>query len=319
MSVAEHPEFTSGKRLFTPDNALGIIQSQMYAKQRKINTSHLNKLCREMKDGTFSPVANIMFATVEGEDERCINGNHTLSAIVKTGIQQCLPTTQYDCATEDQRSRLYFRIDRQRKRDLSDSIRALGMDEVLNLQPFQIKMLVYSFRYIKTNWGVGSNANDLFSDDYMLSLTPWWADDCRNLFECVSPCSSYDRGLLTIQSVMPVALVTMHYQKEKAMNFWRQYVQDDGLGRYDPRKKARIFVKETKRKTDMSFEPVRKNVVTRGVIIAWNRFYDGDQVVKRIVSKNPTKIVEIKGTPYTGHQAADFLPEWGDFDFDDLS
>lgn len=302
----------SSIQLFDRQNA-EFAQKLRYKYQRNISAMHLETLKMAMIEGSFSPVNTIMFAQV-ANDNACINGQHTMQAIIETGCAYSLPTVQYYCDTEQERAQLYYRIDKQRRRVIGDSVRSLGLPEKINLTPTQIKVGIAALRYIRGNWGVNRNAYVLLSDDHAISILPHWVNDINDIYDAISPCGAQERSMILKKSVFPLALVTMHYSREKAFLFWRQVAQDDGLERWDARKTIRGWLLD-KAKSIRSFnKATNENEVSRGVALAWNAFYE-NRTLRYIGVKDTTKNIQILGTPYNGAQDKDFLPEWSKFDF----
>lgn len=309
-------KFDNGE-LYTPDRAARIISGRMYDKQRPLSDVIVNSYSESMRIGDFSPVSNIVFAHVEGDAHKagvCIDGQHTLHAIVRSGVDIVLPTSYAECATEEDRAVAYAHIDRNRARYIGDSIRALGMSDELELTPMQIRLIVASIRFAKGGWGVESNLNRKYSEDSVLRLVPWWANACRTIYDAISSASTEERRYVLRRPIFPIALITMHYQSESAFLFWRQVALSDGLVRDDPRRKAREHIEKSQRPTNAtSARFVRDTELTRGVIHAWNAYHEGRKTLGYIKVAKPSGIVRILGTPYNGRQDSDFWPEWSEF------
>lgn len=289
-------------------------QAMRYRHQRKLSSLQVNLLTDAMNDGSFSPVNTIMFAQVDN-DNACINGQHTMEAIIRSNKFYELPVVQYLCDTEQERSQLYYRIDRQRRRVISDSVRSLDLPQKTGLTPTQIKISVAALRHIKGNWGVNRNAFSLLSDDRVLAMLPFWVNDISGVYSSITPCSNGERGLILKKAVFSVALVTAHYAPAKAFEFWRQVAQDDGLERYDPRKTIRTWLWERARNRNDFSGGVIENEVSRAVALAWNAYCE-ERTLRYTLVRDATKPMVLLGTPYNGAQDKDFLPEWSAFSFE---
>lgn len=299
-------------QLFDKPKALIALQ-QRYIHQRNLSPLQLQALKTAMVEGTFSPVNAIMFAQV-GNENALVNGQHTLTAVVETGSSYTMPVVQYHCDTEEERAQLYYRIDKQRRRNLGDSTRSLELSSSLNLTPTQITITVAAFRHIKGNWGVNRNIYGILNDDRAISMLPYWRDDVAGVYDAITPCTSDERRMVLRKAVFSVALVTMHYCRDKAFDFWRQVAQDDGLERYDPRKTIRIWLQEKASSRSDYRAGVLDNEVSRAVALAWNAYCES-RTLRYTVVKDSLKPMVLHGTPYRGAQDKDFLPEWTRFDF----
>lgn len=300
-------------QLFDRDKAASAFRMR-YDHQRNISPLHLDAVKTMMVEGTFSPVNTIMFADVGGKHNALINGQHTMLAIDEIGTAYELPVVQYHCDTEDERAQLYYRADKPRRRNLGDSTRSLHLPSSLNLTPTQISLTVAAFRHIKGNWGTNRHVYGLMSDDKAISLIPFWRDDVASVYEAITPCNNEERRTIIRKAVLSVALITMHYSRDKAFGFWRQVAQDDGLERYDPRKTIRTWLHEKASSGGDRRTRILDNEVSRGVALAWNAHCE-NRTLRYINVKDVQKPIVLDGTPYRGYQDKDFLPEWSNFAF----
>jgi hypothetical protein len=276
-----------------------------YKHQRAINPYTLQLLVNAMADGTFSPVNSIMFSVLNGRSS-LINGQHTLTAIVRSGKPQTMPVVFYEVEDGEEEAMLYFRIDRQRRRNFADSIRSTAICDELRITPTQAKETAGALRFAKGNFGVKRSYGMLVSDDEMLQWIKEWAWEIKAIHACITPCGSYERRLVLSVPVYSVALITMRYQPDKAREFWRQVAQGDGLERGDPRKTLREWLMSLKGQTQR-FGEIPKYTMTRCCIAAWNNWFIGKEM-KMMSTRVKLGPVKIAGTSYSGNQADDFLP-----------
>lgn len=240
-----------------------IWLKRKYKHQRAVNWGHVKDLARAMFDGTFSPVSTIMFSSING-DYHLINGQHTLHAIVMSKKAQTLPVTYYSVQDEAEEAELYYRIDRQRKRSLADSIRSTELPERLGLTPTKMREIASALRFIKNGFGSQAKKNNFVSDDDLVEWLPMWAWECRQLYHAITPSSDRERNLIVRQAVFGVALITMRYQPEKAREFWYQVARDDGLERHDPRKTLRTWLFSAQGQSLAPGKRLRSNELARG-------------------------------------------------------
>lgn len=276
-----------------------------YKHQRKVSRPHVEHLAKAMADGTFSPVSIIMFSVLNGE-MHLINGQQTLHAIVRSEKPQMLPVMFYEVSDESEEAKLYFHIDRQRRRGFEDSVRATGICETTNMMPSMIRNTARALRFIKGSFGAKRGYTDYVTDDELLEWLPWWEWEAKAIYNAITPCNHYDRSMVLSVPVFSVALVTMRYQPAKAREFWRQVAQDDRLERDDPRKVLRNWLISIKGQRTRTKSEVRLDESSRGCILAWNAYFAGKKLRSlRGIKTGPVKIL---GTSYSGLQGEDFLP-----------
>lgn len=113
---------------FTPHVAQNIIDNHMYNHQRPISKMQTNQFANAMKSGIFAPVSTITFA-VENGSFSCIDGQHTLRALVQSDTILTLPVM----VINDKQHKLYSKIDRGRPRVMGDTLRAYDFASTIGL------------------------------------------------------------------------------------------------------------------------------------------------------------------------------------------
>ncbi len=291
-------------QLITPEQAK-IWLEQKYEHQRPISSTHVENLARAMQDGTFAPVSSIMFAVLKGV-QCLINGQQTLSAIIKSKISQTLPVVFYEVDSDKEVAELYFRIDRQRQRNLGDSIRATDLPRETGLSPSVIKVTMSALRHMRGNFGTNREIMRGVSDDDLVSWMPNWTWEVNMVRNSIMPCGDINIRMIEQQAVLSVAMITMRYQTQKAREFWRQVAQDDGLQKYDPRKTIRNYLISIRAAYNQT-KRVRAHEISRSVILAWNAYYEGRNL-RYVQPRDITSPVRILGTVFSGVQADNFVP-----------
>ena len=125
---------TVGYDLITPLKAKNWLEKN-HSRQRKIVPSMVNKLVKAMKAEKFSPDVNDI---VFDEDGRLVNGQNTLTAIVKAG-------KTYNMAVKRNvpREIVLILMDTGRNRSAADRYRAAHGDDI-SLKEFSIIKLLDS-------------------------------------------------------------------------------------------------------------------------------------------------------------------------------
>lgn len=275
-----------------------------FDKQRKLNDATVQHLMEMMRRGTFT-TNTIKFALL-GDRRVMINGQHTLTAIVRSGKAVVLPVEDFTVSDEEDIATLYYHEDIGRRRTFADSIRAVSGSERFNLTHTQIKQVGAALKWIRSGFGVSRKDYNLCTQDDLLEWMPNWSWECRRLYQAITPCEGDARNMIIQQAVMSVALITFRYQPDLAFEFWRQVAQDDGLRNGDPRKAIHRFLRTTKRST-MTQQRVDPRKISRRCANAWNAFVEGrDMHISQL--RDATKPIVIAKTTYSGNQNGNFLP-----------
>lgn len=287
----------------TPDIAAAWLTFN-FDRQRPINELSVRQLAEAMRRNTFT--TNTIKFAVFGDRRVLINGQHTLTAIMRSGKTLVLPVQDMAVSSEDDIGNLYYHEDIQRRRSFADSIRAVAGEDRFNLTRTQIKQVGAALKWIRAGFGVSRSEYAMTFQDDLLEWIPNWSWECRQLYRAITPCDGDARNMIIQQASMSIALITFRYQPEKANEFWRQVAQDDGLRSGDPRKTIHRFLRTTKR-ASMSAARVDPRRISRRIAHAWNAFCEGrDLQISQV--QDPTKLLIIAGTPYNGNQGTNFLP-----------
>jgi hypothetical protein len=283
-----------------------IWLDKRYKHQRPINQRHVDHLARAMHEGKFSPVNSIAFSLLDGQVS-LINGQHTLRAIVQSKRPQTLNIVYYTVDNETEEAELYFRMDKPLKRNTADSMRATNIPETLSLSPSKIRETASALRFMKENFGVARHTQDLVSDDDLIEWLPLWSWEAHAVWNCLTGCTARERNLITRKAVLSVALATMRYQPSDAREFWGQVAHADALDRNDPRLTLREWLLSEQGRNNRLGGRTQNYAIARGCILAWNMFRE-HKPLRVIVVHNPTAVVCIDGTVFSGAQAEDFMP-----------
>lgn len=113
--------------------AIELLDCNSMEGQRKIKPRHLKMLCDEIEAGNFlTGSIAIAILTYDGNRQVLVNGQHQLTAVVKTGIPIVVSYEEYKCSTPNELSELYRRFDNHAARTLSDVLfpeaAALGLE-----------------------------------------------------------------------------------------------------------------------------------------------------------------------------------------------
>lgn len=294
--------FESSNRLFSPELAKELLEKN-YIKNRPIRPSQVNYLASEMKAGRFSPAGNICVAMLNGS-MALINGQHTLTAIVKSGIPQTLTFQRHFMNTEEEVQELYSRYDINIKKTLQNTIVMMGMDKQLGLKVKDVMNISGGVQYLLQQWESGKRKNKTSFED-MAKLCRVWEPQYTNYLSNVPQGDAVVSKRVSNKQVMAVVLLTFKYQPEKALDFWTGVLTDKDQAHDDPRKTLHRYLWKTS--TSRTKNNSHANVVSKydmfcAVVKCWNKWYDG-LPLKQIRTLNKAaekKALLIKGTPWDG-------------------
>lgn len=104
-------------KTITPEIAQMMLLEYKYEFQRQVRESRVSYLAKEITHGRF--LANTLFLCQNGEGKTyLLNGQHTLNAIVKSGVSLKLPVETFYVEDYTDIAKVYKRIAKQRNRKL---------------------------------------------------------------------------------------------------------------------------------------------------------------------------------------------------------
>ena len=277
--------------IVTPEKAIKLLAFNTFKRQRPLNRKHMAELAHEMRAGRFTEAIQIHFAQIN-DDLILVNGQHTLSAIIDSGIHIQLTLAYYSCDDDVDVARLYSRFDKG-GRTPRDVYRALGIAENMELKDSQLHKLYAALRFMNCGF---SRKNFVNRGEDTLAEAYCWKDETHEFFNAV-------KSSLTVihaTPIMSVALITFRFQSKIANEFWSQVAEDDGLAKNDPRKILNKFIQENRIQYsgfNRGTKPITPEHLARAVATAWNAYFSGKSLTKLTVYKANREIL-IKGTPF---------------------
>ena len=289
---------------FTPDVAK-VYLGFLYEHQRDLDKTHVAFLASEMRSGNFTD-SKIDVGVLNGSERRLINGQHTLNAIVESGVSLDLSVIEHYAQNQDDLARLYETFDTQRRRNYVDSMRVYTLADELSLTETAVGYLAAALVWARSNFGIDGKMRKFITFKDRREWSRLWKWEMHAVLEAITPCESRIRTTLLKQSVLSVALITMRYQPDKAFAFWRQVAWQDGLKQYDPRQTLLKYLASTARSHQYDVEKIKATEISRAVALAWNA-YMSDRVWRYVLVRDKDKLMTLSGTPYTGNQSPNYL------------
>lgn len=286
----------------TPDVAIEYLSEKyQYEFNRNVKGFHVDFLSEAMTKGRFDPTSQIAFACVPNEKDYIINGQHTLNAIIKSGLSQTLNVMRYTVPSYNEVHSLFSHYDIGSLRTFADSVRAFGVANSTGLTHTQIKQIAAALRYMKGGFPRGSSMLKFSSED-MIKLIHDWNEESLLVFNSLAVGEKRTNRRLKTSAVLSVLLVIMKYNPTKGVEFISKVASDDGVKVGDPRKALNRYLRDTSKNTDTTGKKLAvKGQLARACAKSWNKFINGVNAKNINVRKEEiTKPIVIKGTPYTG-------------------
>jgi len=279
-----------------------IMRTCVHPTQAKIRNldkpsarQHIAVLADLMKRGDWLPRRQIDFALLDGW-LWLMNGNHRGEAQVLSGqtIEWTIEITPV--VSEVQLHRLFYKFDTNtRGRSDRQILAAVGFSGKADL-PHEIRKSLYSAALtLLHDFDLQKRKTDPIHSrniDRRLQMAQAWIREAVIFAECIDPAEPKLKKKLRASGVMAIALATLRYQRERAIEFWSSVAANDGLRKLDPR---HTLV------TDLLTRNYRGGTAKQIVVVpalAWNAWFAGETRKSLRVTDN-SKVV-ILGTPWGG-------------------
>ncbi len=281
----------------SPTEAQTYIQHHMYPGQRPLNKAHVRYLASLMQTGHFRAGTILTFAYIKGDRTHtyCLNGQHTLHAIVLSEYPQEVILEYREVATMAQMATLYASYDRGRLRSMVDTYTGFATE---GLERTHLAWLNGAIPHIVSGFdGIENDTRFLqFSRNATLRyawLLPWIPTMHQHLQIRKDGDPQIANMISKRAAVLATCLVTLYYQREKATTFWTTVMKNTSLAAKSP---AHTLIRFLYATPAVHLKP---HMYARYVASAWNHAYHGTNVSKLYARESTTPIL-LEGTPYTG-------------------
>lgn len=259
--------------LVTPETAASWLAQWQYEHQRKIRSYHVEVLANEIKKGRFRDNTQVNFCFLAGR-YYLTNGQHTLSAIVKSNIPCRLCVSVKNVFSLEEIADDFSRHDTHLTRKLSDTFAAHDTANNYGVTPTELSWISAAALYCEVMTGnqKARNLTQLSFDDKMVYTKQW--------LETGSAVLHAMQGYMNLNyinrrtTLAPMMLAYMNAEEE-FNDFFPIMAQDDGLKQGDPRKTLLEFLKESRSVGSSSGTvKIRKtypqHMLVKHVVAAWN-------------------------------------------------
>lgn len=276
----------------TPERAKEILfEMNVFLGQRKLCARHVEYLSREITNNRFI-VGTQIHVVVMKEKKILVNGQHTLSAIVHANKEIELTVAMTSVENEDELNKVFSRFDAPiSARSNRDSLLSLGIPALIGVSATSISSAQAAIRYMDQGFSV-------HPQDRIYGRKRNHEDEAENAMKWKKEIALFDgmsrkRGarMFCNACIFSVALVTLRHQEAKAIEFWREMIEDNGLLQTDVRKRISTIILRNVRP-----KPNAMNGLSLQIVNAWNAFFKSKSLHNLNLSKNLTEI-QIAGTP----------------------
>jgi hypothetical protein len=282
------------KQLITPELANEWITSYFYEEplmhsvMRNIRPRHVDYLANEMKAGRFGS-ATIAFADCKADGRRFIvNGNHTLRAIVKSGVPLSLTVEHNECETLDRVRHLYATYDKNLVRQRADSLRAYDARSTLNIRQTDVEKLSSAVAYMMDGFGARVYPTKIPDTDLLAEMATWVVPYGK-LLVAVGSTKPWFKRIFGRRPVLAVAIVSMRNNPDIAFPFWESVVTGAGLRRYAPALRLRDYLADN---TIGAGGGTHIQDMAKAVAYCWNKHLRGELIVQMKVPYDKPLVIE---------------------------
>lgn len=276
--------------------------------QRTLRQYHVKYLALMMHRGTFAQGTINFAVTLSGT--YLVNGQHTLNAIISSGLPQELSVV-YHYVSDDDLPVLYASFDRGLTRTHTDTI---SMYDIFGDEGFSKTFVGHvssGLDLVATGFApdtaYGSNIlNLLRSSAIRAELIREWKKEARffyyDVYSLLGGLTSGQKAMFSRKPIIALALVTYRYNKNLASQFWHGAVKDDALKKGDPRKTLIYFLVNTPR---MTYPP---HIYSKYIVTSWNAFYHKKEINQlKVYQESRGKPIQIEGTPHRRHSIMAYI------------
>lgn len=289
----------------TPSMAAEWLASSQFEHQRSKRQWHIDYLAQEMKKGRFLPGTQIRFSVYDGQ-YRIIDGQHRLSAVIKSGIPQMFSVLWMP---EDP-SISYGHLDIGVGRTVQDMYSAIQLSEETGIGKDLLSRVGSAVKFIDGNFVAAKSKSDKLSPDEQANLIRSYSKAANNFAEVTAGVPAEMKSGISRVATLSIALVTFRFAAEslgtdKVEEFWIGVAFDDGLSIGDPRKTANRHILTTSMVGGSTAHSSSSKTMwsasysARYLANCWNAWVEGREIKLTRVANDKSKML-LLGTPFDG-------------------
>ena len=291
----------------TPEKASEFLRCN-YKHNRPPRQHHIDYLAREMQEGRFQSTAEVHMIYCNGEPV-LVNGQHTCAAIIKYGKSVRITVRKSNTSEHGQIAMMYaFGHDTGLRRTFNDGVGAYNLEEQTGLYRDQVEAAATALRHIRLGFNkeLGGHGQIKVSVAEIVDRlgSEWWTY-FRQFYTVVNGVDKQLKSLASKRGALSVAVVTIRYQPEKALEFWRKVFDPDGLEWDHPCIVTRRVLEASK--SLPGSQGITPQRLSRQLARCWRAYCDGELLRQLPKVADDSAPIRIVGTPYNGQQPP---PPW---------
>lgn len=271
----------------TPDLARHWLSTCNYKNNRPINKETVSVYAEAIKNGEFLDGTQITFGLL-GEAAVLLDGQHRLSAIVKSNIPLLMTFTLCHAESETELSAMYSKFDRQRKRNSGDTYKAFGIDGQTGLSAKQITKADHAIRVILAEFKFSGRRNFGYTQDRLImEKIIYYKDVIKTYYDLMNGSGDKMRNAMERSTTFSIALVTIDGRPgQDTVDFWARLADGDMLQKTDPRFWLRESMLTTRNNGGInvndSMTLLSSPSLCKMVAMGWNMYIQGKCLKRRV-------------------------------------
>jgi hypothetical protein len=254
--------------IITPKSAMSYLANNTFEYQRPIGPANVSILANKMKRGVYMG-ANIVLGIINGKMV-IADGQHTLSAIVESGISQPATIKKIHCDSEWDLTLLYQQYDGGKTRSIRDHARAEA--GLLNIEwPAKTVSTVIAGAAVIV-WGMHTPKE--ISKDEKVRLLREFLEEGTFVYEVAT--SKVGDRMFMRGHVVAVMMLSYRISKDDAWVFWPSVRDGEMLKKTSPAYHLREFLSST------DTRGMRKTASRKEFFVkcckAWNAYRSGAEM-----------------------------------------
>jgi len=268
------------KILVTPEMAEQWLGADLrYRHQRNLSKKHVQELAGKLTAGDLTPGNDVVFAGITGSEKKVhADGQHTLHAIILSGMPCELTLKKFSCVDETALGELYFRLDNPQKRGASHVLSVKQFAERFDIPPTSVTFISAGTGMIYLFLDRGEKTTgEKFGNDARADMGEMWMQYGKQFLELMG--NSANKALFTRAAVIAAGMWTIRYSPEAAADFWGGIRDDNGLLAKSPQKTLLEWMKKTAAAGSASHGKSAPNFVhLKAVNNAWNAYVENREM-----------------------------------------
>jgi hypothetical protein len=284
MRSSKHNKSMSNLEHDVEVQAIGIKKANEYLdgtfeRNRPIVRDAVDYYATQMESGEFLNATPIIMALIETTNRVVlVDGQHRLSAVVKSKKSMNFTMMTYYLQNESQLAILYATIDVGRTRNLNDNVRAHGLPEELGMSQADSAMLASASLFAEKKrpaFEVRARGNGSYVDQ--IDRAKKYRSEGVWYFEILKLAPKSIRNLARRKAIVACALITLKGYPSKAKDFWRGVLLLDNIAQGDVRWRLHMKIVDIFNRTDSTRRGMTVNSRALAAIVCtcWNAYSAG--------------------------------------------